>query len=74
MPRGMWGAFLLYGSPNGAYNTIDINVSAYNTVHINVGAYNSVVTNVGTSHTICVRSVAEHCSRWRTGYVPGTVF
>ena len=32
MPKGMWGAFLPYGSPNGAYNTVGTNVSAYNTV------------------------------------------
>ena len=37
MPRGMWGAFLPYGSPNGAYNTIDINIDTYNTVDTNVG-------------------------------------
>ena len=64
MPRGMWGAFLPYGSPNGAYNTVDINV----------GAYNTVDTNVGTSRTVCVSLVVEHCSRRRTGYGPGTVF
>ena len=32
MSRGMWGAFLPYGSPNGAYNTVGTNVGAYNTV------------------------------------------
>ena len=64
MPRGMRGAFLPYGSPSGAYNTVDINV----------GAYNTVVTNIGTSHAVCVRSVAEHCSSRRTGYGPSTMF
>ena len=48
-----------YGSPNGAYNIVDINV----------GAYNTVDTNVGTSHTVCVRLVVEHCSR-RSVLVP----
>ena len=43
-PEACGGAFLLYGSPNGAYNTVDINV----------GAYNTVGTNVETSHTACV--------------------
>ena len=38
------------------------------------GAYNTIDTNVGTSHTVCVRSVAEHCSRRHSGYGPGTVF
>ena len=59
MPRGMWGAFLPYESPNDAYNTVDINV----------GAYNTVGTNVRTSHTACVRLVVEHCSR-RSVLVP----
>ena len=36
MPRGTWGAFLPYGSPNGAYNTVDINIGAYNTVCVRV--------------------------------------
>jgi len=63
MPRGMWGAFLPYGSPNGTYNTVDINVCAYNTVD----------TNVDTSHIVCVRSVVEHCSHRRIGYGPGTM-
>ena len=31
MPRGMWGLFAVW-EPNGAYNTVDTNVSAYNTV------------------------------------------
>ena len=62
-PEACGGAFLPYGSPNDAYNTVDINV----------GAYNTVVTNVGTSHTVCVRSVVEHYSRRRTGYDPGIV-
>ena len=36
-PGGMWGGLLPYGSPNGAYNTIDINIDTYNTVDTNVG-------------------------------------
>ena len=64
MSRDTWGVFLPYGSPNGAYNIVDINV----------GAYNTVDTNVGTFHTACVRSVVEHCSRRHAGYGPGTVF
>ena len=35
------------------------------------GAYNTVGTNVGAYNTVCVRAVAEHYSRRRTGYGPG---
>ena len=62
-PEVCGGLFAVW-EPNGAYNTVDINV----------GAYNTIVTNVGISHNVFVRSVVEHCSRRRTGYGPGTVF
>ena len=35
MPRGMWGLFAIW-EPNGAYNTVDINVGAYNIVCVRV--------------------------------------
>ena len=35
MSRGMWGGFAIWES-NGAYNTVDTNVSAYNTVCVRV--------------------------------------
>ena len=34
------------------------------------GAYNTVEGNVGAYNIVCVRAVAEHCSRRCSGYGP----
>ena len=34
------------------------------------GAHNIVEVNVGAYNTVCVRAVAEHCSRRFSGYGP----